>query len=106
MSRLDRVIDNEYATLILETTDDGDIYVHTTVYQWNKGIYENLLLAWGDVLHSLRKRGVHKVHAHAPVEGDDNAKTLRFQMMFGFIPKTIDNNTDTGISYYHSEMEF
>ena len=106
MSYLDRVVDDEYCTLILETTDDGEVHAHLTIYQWSAAIYKMLLSTWCDVLSVLNKRGVAVVHATAPTEVDEESlQTLRFQLMFGFVPVAKHKIEGTDRECYRSEVK-
>lgn len=100
MSFVDRVVDNEFMQLILETKPDGSVYVHAKIFQWSKSLYEQYLLIWGDVLAALRKKGIKRAYAHAPV---DDIKVLKFQVMFGFNPIEVQETVD-GTKYYLSEV--
>lgn len=103
MSYLDRVVDDELCTLILETMDDGAVHVHLNMYRWSKGAYEEMLLTWMDVLSALRKKAVKTVYATAPADEPD-FKTLRFQMMFGFTPISMVEDKSTSKQFYLSEV--
>lgn len=102
MTFVDRVVDNDICRLTLETKESGDVYAHLEVFQWSKSVYEAMLLTWVDVMNALRKKGISKVYAHSPKD-EGYSKTLRFQMMFGFTPVSIEL-TPSGDEYYKSEV--
>jgi hypothetical protein len=63
-----------------------------------------MLSDWMGAIVELRKKGHKEIKALSPVD-EENHKTLRFQMMFGFTPVDIVSVEGKEENYYLSTVQ-
>lgn len=90
------VIQTDTYELLVENRKP-EAWVHCTVHKWSKDTYLALMDEWAEVLELLRELGFDTAVAYAP-----DIKTLKFHIMFGFLP--IREDTFEAGTFYRSEL--
>lgn len=65
---------------------DSKVFAHAKVTNWNKRMFIKCLAMWEEAKRELKELGYNEIFVVIP---KDDKKLIKFEQMFGFIPKII-----------------